>query len=331
MSVPIYEQLHERRRDAPDAVFVTGAHRSGTTVLGEILARASGTWTVWEPFNQHWGLAAVNGPYRHIQRGTQDQALDDLETYLRSGRGRWAVKQQGHRARQYVSQVRRNRRRRRDWGGAAGKVPIVKDPFILLAIEAIQPRLTRRPVVVAVRHPCAWIASLRRMGWPAGPELNALIRQRELHETYLSDLLPHRDWEQADELEAGARAWACLYRMVLVQSRSSEVAVVPMETFGETPDHVIRRLFAITRLPAPEPIVQIADEFTRQTGVVVPQHGKRHELRRDAKALSTAWRSHFDEAEVRVVRRITEPVFSEFYSDWERARADVSVRGALSA
>jgi hypothetical protein len=325
------EKVHGGRPGASDAVFVTGAHRSGTTVLGEILSRAVGTWTVWEPFNQHWGLSAVDGPYRHVRRGARDQALDDLERYLQGGFGRWAVKRQGPRARQYVSQVRRSLRRRREWSAAAGKLPIVKDPFILLAIEAIQPRLTTRPVVVAIRHPCAWILSLRRMRWPAGPELNALIRQRELYENYLADVLPERDWTKTDELEAGARAWACLYRMVLVQSQSSEVAVVPMETFGEMPEHVIEWLFATARLPVPEPVEELADEFARGSGVVVPEQGKKHELRRDAKALSMAWHSLLSEAEVRAVRRITESVFFAFYSDWEHARADVAVRGTLSA
>ena len=53
-----------------NAVFVTGAHRSGTTVLGEILSRSPETWPVWEPFNQHWGLASVETVYPYFDRGS---------------------------------------------------------------------------------------------------------------------------------------------------------------------------------------------------------------------------------------------------------------------
>ena len=220
-------------------------------------------------------------------------------------------------------------RRRREWAKGRTKVPVVKDPFALLSIGAVHPRLTRRPVVVAVRHPCSWILSLRRMRWPAGPELNALIRQRELYETHLSDLLPERDWTTASELEAGARAWACLYRMVIVQARKTAVAVVPLEAFGADPERVISFLFDAVSLEAPARPQDIADEYARASDVVVPGGREKHHLRRDARALSIAWRDRLEAHEIGSIRRITEPVFDMLYEDWDSAVARVGLLGSV--
>ncbi|HEX5017086.1 MAG TPA: hypothetical protein VFX15_05825 [Actinomycetes bacterium] len=167
------------------------------------------------------------------------------------------------------------------------------------------------------------------MNWPAGPELNALIRQRELYERFLVGMLPDRDWTQVDDVEAGARAWACLYQMVLEQCRTSRVAIVPMETFGASPDATIEFLFGVTGLESQEPVPRLADEYARRSGVVTPQHGEKHELHRDSRALSVAWHGRLDKAEVNAVRALTDPVYSEFYRGWDRAEGELGLRGVL--
>ncbi|MDQ1605301.1 MAG: hypothetical protein QOE01_3146, partial [Actinomycetota bacterium] len=75
----------ETDSELPRAVLVTGAHRSGTTLVGELLAQAAGTWTVWEPFNQFWGLGTATGPYPWIRPDEPDPLLDSLADYLARG------------------------------------------------------------------------------------------------------------------------------------------------------------------------------------------------------------------------------------------------------
>lgn len=315
-------------RSAPDghgAVVVTGAHRSGTTLVGDIVCRAAGTWTVWEPFNRHWGLRAVDIAYPWL--GARDAAAPEvraLRSYLESGRAGWRVKADGRRplevgARSAVATARRFAEHARH----RGETPVVKDPFVLLALGALQPRVTRRTAVVTIRHPCSWLLSLRRMSWPAGHELNALQRQEELWERHLRDLLPRRNWSRADDLEAAARAWACLYRMVAVQAREgADVLVLPMEAFSRRPVDVLRQLFDALALPAPHDLEAVAREYAGSS-TVSPAPGTKHVLQRDSRALATAWRSALSAEEVRRVRDICEPVFLEHYEDWDAAEGDV--------
>jgi hypothetical protein len=307
-----------------DAVVVTGAHRSGTSLLGDIVSQAPGTWTVWEPFNRHWGLRDVRVAYPYLPRSEHPVApVTSLQRYLRTGRARWSVKQApGGPSLPALRAAVKSSRRWVTWLGNAGKVPVVKDPFVLLAMAALQPTITSRPVVVSVRHPCSWILSLRRMSWPAGPELNHLIAQPALYEEHLARLLPRRDWTRADDLEAGATAWMCLYHMVNVQaSAGARVSVVPLEAFGRDPVGTMGLVFRTLDIDAPPDLDALAATYAGEGNAVTPAGGTKHLLQRNSRALNEAWKGKLSAAEVARVRRITEPVYATVYATWETAEA----------
>ena len=312
-------------------VVVTGAHRSGTTLLGDILTHAEGTWNVWEPLNRHWGLRAATTAYPYLPASEQDgELMAALRTYLATGRGRWSAKVgPGGPSHPKLHAATKTLKRRGLWLRNRSATPVVKDPFLLLGLNALQPALTHRTIVVSIRHPCSWVLSLRRMSWPAGPELNALIKQRNLYETFLSDLLPQRDWTQADDLEAGATAWACLYHMVNMQvSLGARALVVPLESFAQEPVDVMNQMFEVVGLDAPSNIADLAVRYTRSADTVTPDAAEKHLLQRNSRGLSDAWKAKLTAAEINRVREITKPVFDSFYSDWETAEAVPQLLGA---
>jgi hypothetical protein len=279
---------------------------------------------VWEPFNQHWGLTSAPPPYEYLRRGENHRALDDLERYLQTGRGRWRVKRgpRGGRLPALNAQWRAMHRWR-EWHRNGQATPVVKDPFLLLSLGAVQPRMTRRPVVVTVRHPCSWVMSLRRVGWPAGPELNRMLAQDDLVDAHLRDLLPRRDWTKVDDVEAGATAWACLYHLVAAQRAAGvEAVVVPLEAFGARPVPTMTEVFRRTALSLPADLPALAERYTGTGNAVVPnQAGTVHLLRRDSRALSQAWRAALPATDVARVRQITEQVYSGIYPSWDDPEA----------
>ncbi|MCZ3388519.1 MAG: hypothetical protein LH645_05230 [Actinomycetia bacterium] len=303
-----------------EPVVVTGAHRSGTTLLGDILCHADGTWNVWEPFNRHWGLEPVRVAYPYLTADdAEDERLLALKTYLTSGRGRWSVKEgPAGPSHPRTHAAVKTLKRRALWLRNRSAVPVVKDPFVLLSLNALQAGLTSRTVVVSVRHPCSWILSLRRMSWPAGPELNDLISQSALYEEHLADRLPARDWTKADDLTAGAVAWMCLYGMVLDQVRmGAKVLMVPLEGFAQDPVSVMWVIFDAVGLASPSDIEDLAVRYTQSDRTVTPDSSTKHLLQRDSKGLSEAWKSKLAAAEIARVRELTEPVFGALYSDWD--------------
>lgn len=315
-----------RRHHAPSsAVVITGAHRSGTTVLGDLVATSPGTWTVWEPLNQHWGVADAPAPYLFLRdEATSSPAIDSLQRYLDSGWTRWSVKRgEGGSRMPALNERVRQVRRHVQWHHNRGRTAVVKDPFALLALPGLIGSVSSRPAVVSVRHPCSWVQSLRRVGWPAGPELNAMVAQEELYETHLRDILPRRDWTAADELEAGALAWTCLYRTVLRQaSPRLRMLVVPMEAFGRDPTRTMQTVYHVLGLQPPDGLDEITSRYTRAGNPVSPTSGQVHLLQRDSRALGQAWRDQLTRTEADTVRRITEPVFTELYSDWDTGDGD---------
>ena len=276
---------------------------------------------MWEPFNRQWGLRDVRTVYpylRHKDAGAPP--VTTLARYLETGRALWSVKEStgGSLA---LRRAAKSGQAYLHWLQGRSRIPLIKDPFALLAMGALQPTLTRRTIVVSVRHPCSWVLSLRRMGWAARPELNALIRQEELYEEHLSGMLARRDWKRAGDLEAGATAWACLYHMVGVQRRAgTDARVVPLEAFGRDPVGTLKLLYGAVQLTPPTDLELIAERYSRDS-TVTPDSGTKHLLQRDSRALSEAWKSKLTAEEVRLIRTITEPVYSTIYSDWETAES----------
>jgi hypothetical protein len=309
----------------PAAVVVSGAHRSGTSVFGEVVAQARNTWLVWEPFNQHWGLRGVTGAYP-LQVDPEGPLVAGLRHYLRTGRAAWSVKRgSSGRVRLWTRTAAQHWRRWWLWRRNRGATAVIKDPFALLSLPALQQSITTAPALIAVRHPCSWILSLRRVAWPAGPELNALIAQDAVYQRHLADVLPRRDWRKADDLEAGARAWTCLYHLFLVQmdlTSGTGALVMPVETFSREPVASMQLIFGSLGLPPPQDLAYLATQYTGPGNVVAPAAKTVHLLRRDSRSLSDAWKEQMCRAEIDRVRRITEPVFHHFYQSWDDAMAE---------
>ena len=304
---------------------MTGAHRSGTTVLGDLVCRAPGTWGVWEPFNRNWGLRGIRDPYPSLAVEPPDPELTRLMHYLTTGRGRWTVKRGPGGARlPWLNERLRAAKRWRSWHAHHGDVAVIKDPFLLLSLRGVQRHVTgERPSVVAVRHPCAWIASLRRMNWPARNELSSLLTRldlRELAETNVSD-----HWDPRDDLDAAAVVWTILYGSVRRQAdEGAVVMLVPLERFGVSPVSTMSGLYDVLGLPQPGDLRQLAEDYTGSDHVVIPAAGTVHELHRDSRALNTAWRNSVTPAEERRVRTLTEHVYASIYSSWDGPEEQVA-------
>lgn len=307
----------------PRAVLVTGAHRSGTTVLGELLCQAPRTAELWEPFNPDWGLRAVRGPYPYLPAGSGPAPeLAALARHLETGRGRWRAKPRSRNLPGWAHDALRTGRRRWDWHRSlrAASTVVVKDPFLLLALGGFGAQVCPGPAVVSCRHPCAWVQSLVRVGWPAGRQAGALLGQAAVR-SVVSDVVSPRhlrvsDWSAQDPLEAGAVVWACLYRMVEHQrAAGASVHVVPLEDFSTRPEAVLAGLYERTGLVAPADLPGLARTYTT-AATVQPGGAVIHELRRDSRRLALAWREQLDPADAGRIRAITGSVYDRYYADW---------------
>lgn len=182
-------------------VLVTGAIRTGTTWVGETLARSPALEYVWEPYNplvRAWPHALVP----HFMTGPYDAqpVVDDIATSLvglRSG-GRLV----GH-----AESVAREVRRRYRFAAArrAKRTLLIKDPLAVFLARHLEERFGCR-VVLCLRHPAGFVASCQRLGWDY--DFENLLAQPQL----MQRLEPWRD-----EMEATVgRTGPMLHRVTLL-------------------------------------------------------------------------------------------------------------------
>lgn len=308
------DRLREARAASLPIVVVTGPHRSGTTLMGRLLEHAPRTFYVHEPFNVDWGLAGVPCRYPYLTARDTDHPVGHLlYRYLTTGEGQWL--RDGEPLSADHPRQRTNRMNIRALR-LLSFTPIIKDPFLLLSLGWLNATFNTTPVVT-LRHPAAWVASLRRRSMHPRAALRSFRRQNAYGDPVVREILSQQKWERADLIAAGAATWACLVRMLDVQlAAGARARVIRMEDFAAEPTRILRETYPACGLTVPHRLEELVRQHTGEHNIVVPQPDVMHELRRNSRALVTAWRAQLSAAEQATIRRITEPVMGRWYPTW---------------
>jgi hypothetical protein len=291
-------------------ILVTGAHRSGTTWVGKMLALAPGTGYVHEPFNPRFSTKAFQRYFTVVTAANEDRYAPELERVLqfryRPGRIR-GPRDLARAARDFARTERLRRRSPR---------PLVKDPIALLSAEWLAERFAM-DVVVLIRHPAAFAASLKRLGW------------RHSFATFFDDgrlpevLQPYEAEirEQAERpgeiLEQAALLWRVLYGAVdgyrqrhpdWIFLRHEDASLDAVGTFERLYERLGLELTRsaraeIARSSAPENPAELTSP---------------HAVQLDSAASLGRWREDLTPTEVETLRERTRDVWPRFYaeSDW---------------
>lgn len=290
-------------------VLVTGSHRSGTTWVGSMLGLAPGTFVVpKEPFNpnprdyalgglaEHWFAYAPALPQRAAERAYR-RVLEGRSLRVLRRAGLWTA------AWRYLA----------PW---AHPRLIIHDPIAAFSSEWLGRRFGMA-VVVLVRHPAAFAASLRRMGWTF--DFGNLVAQRRLVADHLAHLEEQLRRPPHDPLEQAALLWTCIYTvLVRFADRNPDWLVRRHEDLARDPQASFRDLYARLDLRWTAHAQAGIHRHTARGNPVRAPDGVAHQLRRDSAASIRTWRSDLTAAEVQAVRSATGAVADRFYRgrDW---------------
>src|SRR3972149_1862423 len=147
-------------------ILVTGAHRSGTTWVGRMLASHPRTAYISEPLNvlHRRGVyrADVERWYTYITEGNEDKYLPafhellnfhyHLFSELGSLRSQKDFLRMGRDLAIFMN------------GKLRGQRVLLKDPFAVFSAPWFAQKLNCQ-VVITVRHPAAFASSLKRLNW----------------------------------------------------------------------------------------------------------------------------------------------------------------------
>jgi Sulfotransferase family len=295
-------------------ILVTGSHRSGSTWVGRVLASHPGVFYVSEPFNP----TRPGSPVRHWFQHVTDADAAPFRPYLRRvltlRHSWWDDFRASPGPRRAVGATRRGLHTlgRR----LAGCRPLLKDPIALFAAEWLADAYGS-DVVVLIRHPAAFVSSLKRLEW--GFLFENLLDQPRLMDDYLRPFAadirrlaatPHDIMDQAILL------WRVFHHVIRryrrtrpgwVFLRHEDLSLNPLEEFA--------KLFARLRLTVTPAVRRYIEEHSSEENPSEAPRGVAHQLKRDSKAAVWNWRSRLSPEEVARIRRETEDVARFFYTD----------------
>jgi hypothetical protein len=304
-----------------DPILVTGAHRSGTTWVGKMLCAGGEAFYIHEPFNniRQSGPVWVPDPFPYWF-----YAMSDADR----GYGRWlqgvvdmhypllpalalsrSAAHVGRAARDWVLSLTARARRKR---------PLLKDPIALFSAEWLAGRFDPS-VVVLIRHPAAFAASLKRLDWWF--KFSNWIEQPRLMQKELAEYAdPIRRYASGKKnlIDQSILMWNCMYSVVSRYRKDHpDWSFVRHEDLATDPQSGFQGLYRHCRLdwtPRAEAAVR---KYSHHPDAKPLSADRPTDIRRDSRSTISAWKRILDPDEVDRIRKGTSKVAREFYDPTE--------------
>lgn len=305
-------------------ILVTGAHRSGTTWVGKMLAAGGQLAYLSEPLNvwHRRGVfaAGVSHWYCYICQENESDYLPAFRKLLRYDY-------------HWINEIL-SLRSPHDFGRMVrdgstfllGKLyrrrPLLKDPFAVFSIPWFIERLGCQ-VVVTVRHPAAFASSLKRLNWPF--DMQDLLAQPLLMRDWLA---PYQEQMQAclespaDILRQAALLWTMVYQTVWrLKEQGTPLWLVRHEDLSLDPLGGFQALYDGLNLDYNEKAKRQIELSSSAENPKELKKEKRHSVRLDSRSNLMNWRKRLSAEEIAQIKALTQEVASRYYPEesWEEA------------
>lgn len=304
-------------------ILVTGSHRSGTTWTGTVIAKAANIRYVHEPFNieiiredsplNYWFEHLNNSPEEHqtkvkdyicsFFKGTDKHRIDELGN-IKSLKGMF-------RYTRYLLTIFLSNR------------TVIKDPIAVMSAEWFYNNFNL-DIVVLIRHPAAFVASLKIKGWEY--DFNNYLNQKSLINSYLKNyehLIVEYSTNKKDIIDQGILLWNTIHHVInYYQSKySNEWCFVRHEDLSLNPIVEFEHIFDKIGLNFSLNVKKYINQTTK--GNLEPDHLKNStdditNVKRNSEQNIKSWKSRLSDDEIQRIKKGTEHVWEKFYteSDW---------------
>jgi hypothetical protein len=196
--------------------------------------------------------------------------------------------------------------------------PLVKDPIALFSTEWLAKRFGMT-VVVLIRHPAAFAASLKRLDWWF--KFSNWSDQERLMRTYLAEYAePIRKYVSGkkDLIDQAILMWNCMYSVVnRYRVKHPDWAFVRHEDLAGDPVKGYQALYAHCRLawnPAAEEAVR---KFSQQPDAKPLSADRPTDIRRESRKTVSVWKRILTPEEADRIRAGTRKIAKSFYDPKE--------------
>lgn len=302
--------------DSKKPILVTGAHRSGTTWVGRMLAAGPGVAYISEPLNVLHRPGVFSAPvsrwYTYVCNENGAEFLPAFRQLLDFDYHLGAELRSLRSGRDFLRMLR-------DFGifyrgSLRGQRPLWKDPFAIFSLRWFAERLDCQ-IVVTVRHPAAFASSLKRLNWSF--DFADLLQQPLLMHDYLEPYRGQMNSTSAhDVVGQAALLWAMIYGVVWrLRAEVQSVQCVRHEDLSMAPAEGFRKLYDCLGLSFTSGALK---EITASSSSANPgelARGKVHSVQLDSRANLDNWKRRLDPKDVARIRRLTEDVATHYYPE----------------
>lgn len=197
-----------------------------------------------------------------------------------------------------------------------GQRVLLKDPFAVFSMDWFAKRL-RCKVVVAVRHPAAFVSSLKRLNWPF--DFQDLLDQPLLMRDFLEPYRTQMEAAKADDvIGQSALLWNLIYRSVHTMiHQNPAILAVRHEDLSRDPISGYRDLYKSLGLEFTPRVEKTIRNSSSSENPAEPSRKNIHSVKVDSRANIDVWKKRLTEDEIQRIRTMTEEVAYLFYPDVE--------------
>lgn len=309
-------------KNQKQTILVTGAHRTGTSWVGKMLAASREVAYVSEPLNR-WHrpgvmLAPVHHWYTYICEENEKEFLPALQETRRFRYHTIAELRS-------VASLKDLLRMGRDWsiffkGRLYDQTLLLKDPFAVFSAAWFADRLDSR-VVFTVRHPAGFVSSLKKLGWEF--DFSDLLGQPLLMRDWLE---PYRaEMEVAlkspqDIISGGSLLWRMVYSVVgQLCERNPRFLVMRHEDVSLDPAGCFKKLYFDLGLRFTPEVLRAIRGSSAESNPRELTSRKVHSVSLDSRANLENWKHRLNDREITRIRQLTASVSDRFYqgTNWD--------------
>jgi len=301
-----------------ESFLVTGAHRTGTTWVGRMLAADPQLAYISEPLNvfHHPGILGSPIPfwYTYICNENESEFLPAFQQLLNYGYHFLPALKSLRSGRDFL---RMGRDLMIFWqAGVLHQHPLLKDPFAVFSLNWFANRLNSR-IVVTIRHPAAFASSLKRLNWSF--DFNDLLTQPLLMHDHLESYRKEmQSMPSEDVIGQASLLWKMIYHTVRSAcNQNPAIRVVRHEDLSLDPVAGYKRLYGELGLNFTQDVERkITDSSSSENPAELTQK-KVHSVKLDSRANLENWKRRLSSAEIQRIRRATEEVTYHYYPEVE--------------
>jgi len=305
-------------------ILVTGAHRTGTTWVGKMLAASGEAAYISEPLNILHRPGVLLTPtrywYTYICKENEAEYLPGLRQTLSFRYHTWAEIRSLRSRKDFL-------RMGRDWSTfLVGKIrrqrPLLKDPFAVFSAPWFAQKLACQ-AVITIRHPMAFASSLKRLNWPF--DFTHLLEQPLLMRDWLEPFRQDMGAIMTDPGDIVGKAsllWRMIYHAVhSLTSTNPEhgFKIVRHEDLSLNPIEGYADLYASLGLSFTPRAQKIIIKSSSAENPKEVSKTRIYSTRLDSQANLNNWKKRLSAEEIARVRSLTEDIVALYYPDldWE--------------